>query len=314
MERPRTPPETYGTSVTKPPDFDAFWQEVWDEASRIPLEPRVEPVPLRSNELVATYEGSYTSLDRVRIATWYCVPRRPGPHPAVIYLPGYISEPPLQKGREWAARGYACCVVAVRGKLRSNAQFNPGYPGLLTHNIVDRYTYAYRGLYIDACRAVDFLLSRPEVDPERIAVTGSSQGGGLSIVVASMRREIKAACPGAPYLCGIRDAIQLTHTYPYEEINDYLRLYPERREQVLATVDYFDGINLAPRITCPTLVNIGGKDTTCPPETGYAVFNAIGASIKELKVYPEEGHSAGAAQHEPLIIEWIARYTGGPRG
>src|SRR6266536_690861 len=91
---------------------------------------------------------------------------------------------------EWAYKGYGALAVAPRGKLRSHRQFNPGYPNLLTYNIVDRHTYAYRGFYMDSWRGIDFLLARPEVDPTRIGVTGTRQGGGLTITTAAMRPEI----------------------------------------------------------------------------------------------------------------------------
>jgi cephalosporin-C deacetylase len=309
----RSDPQGYGTSVTKPEGYDAFWQETWDRLQRIPLDPSIAPVALRSTSDVAVYEGHYTSWEGLRIACWYCVPSGPGlgaggRHPAIAFMPGYVSEPPLGTGKEWARHGFACVVAAPRGKLRSNAVFNPGYPGLLTHNLVDHQTYGYRGFYCDAWRAIDFLLSRPEVDQDRIGVTGSSQGGGLSIAVAAWRDEVKAACPGAPYLCGMRDAINLTHTYPYEEINDYLRTYPDREESVLRTLDLYDGINFAPRVSCPTLMNIGLVDPVCPPETGYAVFGALGAEIKDLHAYPGQGHSAGGVQHAPHVHAWMRRF------
>ena len=85
------------------------------------------------------------------------------------------------------------------------------------------------------------------------------------------------------------DAIDLTHSYPYEEINDYLRHYPDRRPAVRETVAYFDSLNFADHITCPMLVNIGLQDDVCPPETGYALFNRLGAIDKRL--YPYEGPS-----------------------
>ena len=306
----RADPAGYGTSVTKPDDYDAFWQETWDQLQGIPLEPEVRPLPLRSTDEVVVYEGFYTSWERLRIACWFCLPRH-GPgrqHPAIALVPGYVGEPRLGAGKGWARDGYACVVVAPRGKLRSNSVFNPGYPGLLTHNLTDYQTYGYRGFYCDAWRAIDFLLSRPEVDPDRIGVTGSSQGGGLSIVTAAWHPAVKAACPGAPYLCGMREAIDLTHTYPYEELNDYLRTYPDRRKAVLRTLDYYDGIHMALRIRCPTLVNIGLVDPTCPPETGYAVYRAIGAEVKELHAYPGQGHSAGAAEHAPHIRSWMRQH------
>jgi hypothetical protein len=64
-----------------------------------------------------------------------------------------------------------------------------------------------------------------------------------------------------------------THTYPHQEINDYLRLHPEPRAEVEDTLGHFDGINFADKIACPMVVNIGLQDNVCPMETGYALFN-----------------------------------------
>jgi cephalosporin-C deacetylase len=303
----RRVPADYQSKVRVPGDFDAFWEEVLQQAAGIPLDPEFVPDPLRTSEDVEVFQVFYTSLDRVRIAAWYCRPsRRTGRSPAILLLPGYQMDPPIPK--EWARKGYCALSVAPRGKLRSLSQVNPGYPNLLTHDIVDRHTYAYRGFYVDTWRGVDFLLWRPEVDPQRIGVTGSSQGGGLTITTAAMRPEIRAAAAGAPYLCGYLDAIELTHTYPYEEINDYLRLHPEQRPAVEETVAYFDGISFADRIVCPIIVNIGLQDNVCPPETGYALFNRIGAKDKQLYAYDGHGHDAGRYQHGAVVDQFFSRH------
>ena len=304
---PRADASGYRTKVRKPSDFDAFWDDVLQQASAIPLDAELIPDPLRTSDDVEVFQVFYTSLDHVRIAAWYCRPvKRAVRAPAVMFLPGYQMDPPIPK--EWARKGYIALSIAPRGKLRSNRQFNPGYPNLLTHNIVDRHTYAYRGFYVDTWRGIDFLLSRPEVDPARLGVTGSSQGGGLTITTAAMRREVRAAAAGAPYLCGYVDSIELTHTYPYEEINDYLRLYPERRRDVEATVAYFDGINFASRISCPIIVNIGLQDNVCPPETGYALFEHIAATEKQLYPYDGHGHDAGRAKHTAVLDRFFAQH------
>jgi cephalosporin-C deacetylase len=287
--------ERYGTSTTRPADFDRFWDDLLAEAVAIPLDPTLTHLPSRSTAEVDVYEIGYTSLDGLRIAGWYCVPKAsflPPPYPALLIVPGYISEPTLPKS--WAKLGYAAVGVAPRGKLRSNARFNPGYPGLLTHNIIDRQTYGYRGFYIDAARAVDFVLTRPEVDRARIGVHGSSQGGALTITTAALRPDVIACgAAGAPYLCGFMDAAALTDSYPYQEINDYLRQYPEREGAMRDTLNYFDGINFAPRIRCPMLVYIGLADDVCPPETGYAFFNALDCP-KTIHAYPRCAHDSGA--------------------
>ena len=304
---PQAVSSDYRSMVQKPKDFDVFWDDVQQQVEAIPLDAAIIPEPLRTSDDIEVFQVFYTSLDDVRIAAWYCRPsRRTARTAAILVLPGYQSDPAIPK--EWARQGYIALAVAPRGKLRSYAQFNPGYPNLLTHNIVDRQTYSYRGFYVDVWRGVDFLLSQPDVDPSRIGVTGSSQGGGLTITTAAMRPEVRAAAAGAPYLCGFMDAIELTHTYPYEEINDYLRLHPDSRPAVEATLAYFDGLNFADRITCPIIVNIGLQDNVCPPETGYALFNRIKASDKQLYPYDGHGHDAGRQPHSAIVARFFAQH------
>jgi cephalosporin-C deacetylase len=201
--------------------------------------------------------------------------------------------------------------VNPRGKVRSRTQFDPGYPGLLTYGIVDRNTYSYRGFFVDAWRSVDFLLSREEVDNSRIGAVGGSQGGGLTITTSAMRKEIRAASVGAPYLCGYMDSIELTHTYPYQEINDYLRTYPERKEDVAKTLAYFDAISFADRIKCPIIVNVGLQDNVCPPETGYALFDLIGSKDKKFYEYDGHGHESGRYIHGAVIDEFFNKHLKG---
>ena len=104
------------------------------------------------------------------------------------------------------------------------------------------------------------------------------------------------------------DAIELTHTYPYEEINDYLRLHPDRRPEVEETLAYFDGISFADRISCPIIVNIGLQDNVCPPETGYELFDRIGAKDKQLYPYDGHGHEAGRFRHSAIVDRFFARH------
>lgn len=309
MQVRRNRPELFRTTTTRPPDFDEFWATIMAEVDEIPLHPSMTHVPMRSTDEVDVYEIEYDSLDNLRIAGWYCVPKDsyiPPPYPALLIVPGYISEPSLPKS--WAKMGYAALGVAPRGKLRSNTHFDPGYPGLLVSNIVDPHTYAYRGFYVDACRAVDFVLSRPEVDKTRIGVHGSSQGGALTVTTAALRPDvITCGAAGAPYLCGFMDAASLTNSWPYEEMNDYLRQYPEREADMRSTVDYYDGINFAPLIKAPMLVYIGLGDDVCPPETGYALINAM-TCPKTLHAYPRSAHDAGRYWEMAEVERFLASH------
>ena len=298
-----------GVTVHRPDDFDEFWSTTLARVAEVPLRPSFEYVPERSTDEVAVYDVHYDSWEGVRIAGWYAVPRHehlPGPYPALMLLPGYISEPTIP--RNWAEQGYAAFAVAPRGKLRSNQLFNPGYPGLLVHNIVDPNTYGYRGFYVDAVRAVEAVLTRPEVDTDRVGLHGSSQGGALTITTAAlMPGTVTCGAAGAPYLCGFMNSAKLTHSYPYEEINEYLRVHPDHEQQVAESVGYYDGINFAPSIRAPMLVYIGLEDDVCPPETGFAVHEAMKCD-KELLTYERCGHDAGVFWAMENVEVFLARH------
>lgn len=304
-------PARLAVEVQRPADFEEYWANLDTAVARIPLAASFERLPGRSTDDVDVYDCHYTSLDELRIAAWYCVPARSDlqpPYPGLVLSPGYISEPVLPKS--WARLGYAVLSLAPRGKLRSHASFNPGYPGLLVHNIIDRDTYSYRGFYLDALRGLDALLTRPEVDAGRIGVHGGSQGGALSIVLAALRAgTVRCSAPSAPYLCGIAAATRLTRSYPYEEINEYLRAHPDHRGLVERAVSYFDGVNFAPMIRCPTLVTVGLVDDVCPPETGFALHDALGGP-KQLLALEGCAHDAGSYWLSGEVERFLAGHLG----
>ncbi len=302
-------PEHYQVQVTQPPDFEDYWSDLLAHVAEVPLQPSLDYDELRSTPEVEVYDVHYTSLDRVRISGWYSRPREaaiPPPYPGLLLVPGYISDPVIPK--TWARRGYAALAVAPRGKVRSRSQVDARYPGLLVENSVDRNTYGYRAFFVDACRAVDFMLSRPEVDRRRLGVHGSSQGGALTCVLAALRRDVIACgAAGAPYLCAYLDAAALTRSYPYHEITEHLRLYPEQRPAMETALAYFDVINFAPLIQAPMLVYIGLEDDVCPPETGYALVRAMRCE-KRMIATPRCAHDAGAHWVDADVERFLAHH------
>ena len=76
------------------------------------------------------------------------------------------------------------------------------------------------------------------------------------------------------------------------------------------TLNYFDGINFAHRITCPIIINVGMQDNVCPPETGFALFNEIASADKTMYPYNDQGHSAGRAEHDAIIESFFKKHLG----
>jgi cephalosporin-C deacetylase len=67
-------------------------------------------------------------------------------------------------------------------------------------------------------------------------------------------------------------------------------------------------MNLASRITCPTLMSVALLDTVCPPSTGFAVYNHLTMVEKEMCVYPYNGHEGGGAIHEEEKYRFVRKY------
>ena len=62
----------------------------------------------------------------------------------------------------------------------------------------------------DVQRLIDWALARPDVDPERIVVTGNSGGGTVSLFAAAVDERIRVSVPGS-YFSTFKDALALIH-------------------------------------------------------------------------------------------------------
>jgi cephalosporin-C deacetylase len=121
----------------------------------------------------------------------------------------------------WASAGYANFVMDTRGQGSSGLNgdtpdfpvdgANPFHPGFMTQGILDPKTYYYRRVYSDAVRAVEAARSHNAVDADRLAVTGRSQGGGITLAVSGLLPDVSLAMPGVPFLYHFRQRRRCRH-------------------------------------------------------------------------------------------------------
>ena len=295
---------SFEPTTRRPHDFDAFWDAARAELARIPLSLEIQRSALRSTPEVDVHEVRFASLGGVRLFGWLARANDgPARRPGLIVYPGYSGSPGIP--RAWAKAGYVALQLSPRGHHLSDAEVDPGFPGLMTSGIDEPTSYVYRGMYCDVWRAADVLLGQEDVDPARVGVTGGSQGGALSLVAAAGRREVVACAADVPFLTGIRDSLRFGGSYPYEEIKDYLRLQPEKQERVLNTLDYVDTLNFVDGIGAATLISVGLRDDVCPPHTAFALFSRLRGE-KELKEYPDGAHEGGGFLHGQYKERWLA--------
>jgi cephalosporin-C deacetylase len=303
----------YRPQVPEPADFDEFWAETLKEARSFDLDPVFEPVDNRM-ALVRTFDVTFPGYGGQPVKAWLTAPPGDGPFPAVVQYQGYGGGRGVpHQHLLWAAAGYVHLVMDTRGQgsgwslgdTPDPEGSGPQSPGFMTRGITAPQTYYYRRVYTDAVRAVETARSHPLVDRSRVAVHGSSQGGGITIAVAGLVADLTAALPDVPFLCHFNRAVGLTDKDPYAEIVRYLMIHRTEEERVRRTLSYFDGVHFARRATIPALFSTALMDDTCPPSTVFAAYHAWAGADKDIRVYTFNGHEGGSFDQGTVLLDWL---------
>lgn len=297
--------QTYLPSREEPTDFDRFWHETLIEARGFPLNAIFEPADygLRT---VETFDVTFNGYGGHPIKGWLLLPRHlQEPLPCLVEFLGYSC------GRGfpidwllWSSAGFAHLVMDNRGQGYhprvghgdtvdpQPEGANPHYPGFMTRGVLDPGTYFYRRVFTDGVRAVEAARTHPAVDGERVAITGASQGGGISIAVAGLEPGVSAVMPDVPFLCHYRRATEIIDTAPYNEIVKYCQAHRDKVDIVFETLSYFDGVNFAARCKARALFSVALMDEISPPSTVFAAYNHF-AGDKEIRIYRYNHHEGG---------------------
>ena len=307
--------QKYKPTVREPADFDAFWETTLSEARQHDLNPVFELVDYHM-ALVDTYDVTFSGYGGQPVKGWMIVPKNHnGSLPCVVEFIGYGG------GRgfpiDWltyANAGYAHFIMDTRGQGSAWRQgdtpdivdgANPSFPGFMTQGILNPESYYYRRVFTDAVRAVETAKHFNVVDSGRIAVTGRSQGGGITIAVSGLLADVQVALPDVPFLCHFERAITQTDRHPYKEISNYLSIHRGKIETILNTLSYFDGVNFAKRSQVPALYSTGLMDMICPPSTVYATYNHLSAQ-KDIRFYQFNDHEGGQSHQTLEKLKYLA--------
>lgn len=145
-------------------------------------------------------------------ANLYLPEKREAPSGAVLFLCGHALEakgyPEYQKVcRHLAAAGLVVLAQDPLGQGERLGYYEPSLGeatvpwGTSEHDHVGSQCFALgyslaRYFLHDAMRGIDYLCSRPEVDPQRIGVTGNSGGGTQTCMLMMADPRVAAAAPG----------------------------------------------------------------------------------------------------------------------
>lgn len=276
-------PEAIVSLPDNQPDLKLFWEKAKEELAMVAPEYHLTQIPDSSNKARRLYLVTMKSLGGVEISGYYSVPVRKGQYPAVISYMGYGSKPWIPGGTP----DYVEFVLSTRGQgLQESSN---SYGNWIAYRLDDKDNYYYRGAFMDVIRAIDFVSSRPEVNPAYIFAEGGSQGGAFSLAAAALDKRLCAIAPAIPFLSDYPDFFRIVH-WPADPV------LMKQKELGMSDVDlykvlsYFDIKNLAGWIKCPVIMAVGLQDEVCPPHTNFSGYNRISAD-KEYYIYPLNGHN-----------------------
>lgn len=168
----------------------------------------------------------------------------------------------------------------------------------------------------DLVAVVDYLATRPDVDPARIGALGVSLGGAVSIMAAARDPRIRAVVDN----CGFSDIAAATDTafehfiglpaFPFSPIS--VRISEWRLGRSVSEARPIDVVGrIAPR---PLLIIHGLADQQVPPDHSRRLFVAA-AAPKELWLVPGAGHGLNTWQiapeeYERRVLAFFRAYLG----
>jgi cephalosporin-C deacetylase-like acetyl esterase len=176
-------------------------------SERTPLHPRITgTIPMQGFRIEKLI---FESLPGVYVSALVYAPDDGKKHPAILLPSGHAANGKVHYQalcQRLVQRGYVVISWDPIGQ-GERSQFWDANAGKSRYNLICAEhavlgnlaylagTNLARWEIWDGIRAVDYLLTRPDVDPERINITGTSGGGFQAAHIAALDRRIKVAAP-----------------------------------------------------------------------------------------------------------------------
>jgi len=269
--------------------------EVFAYDPQAPLD--VQEVSRRQEEGVTVIDLTYASPMDGRVPATLAVPDGAGPFAGMIYQHGMPStrQPMIPAAVNYARMGAVVLLIDAPFARRPN-----GMNVSVTMTEQDRHEQIQ--LIVDLRRGIDLLLSRPEVDPERLAYVGTSYGGAMGGLLAGVEDRLKA------YVLQVGDGGLVTHFTGSEDRAAWQSRPEDERRQWVKWMWPIEPIHY---VGCASpaalLFQNGTLDTMVPPADGLR-YQEAGSEPKTACWY-RAGHALDAAAYRDQA-EWLSERIG----
>ena len=288
---------------------------------RGPLNARVTKTTRREGFIID--HVLFESLPQYYVTANLYRPDNPGRHPAVLMSMGHwdsgkaagqllssnlarkgfvvLAYDPVGQGERQQAYDKRTGRSLIGGATEQH--FSNGAAAILLGQSVGRY------FIHDGMRAIDYLVSRPEVDPERIGATGCSGGGTQTTYISALDPRVKVAAV-ACYMNSFQ-------TLFGGSVGDSEQSPPGFLAAGLDQTDYVELFAPKPWLITSTeqdfFTPAGAKQVFDEAQGWYKLFDA---SDRVKWVVGPGGHGTPLVVREAIydwMIRWLAKGSGSPR-
>jgi cephalosporin-C deacetylase len=240
--------------------------------------------PLESEDPAFGFEKlAFNSLREARVSGYIIRRKDDIPRPLVVHSHGYDGE--LNPMWHWARAGVNVVGVQTRGYGSSrDALPSPSSWGYVLTGIESPEEHALRGAVCDYMRAVEVGKKIVSSLVSRTLLHGASFAGGLAVMAEAVMQAADFLVVAVPSFGWAEGRRLFVEEGSGREINRYLEAHPEREEDVMVVLSYFDPMNFAADVRCPALVGLGMEDNVVPAPTVYAIVNHLGGPHQVVRL------------------------------
>ncbi|MFT9417667.1 MAG: prolyl oligopeptidase family serine peptidase [Acetobacter sp.] len=220
-----------------------------------------------------------------------CVPQ--GEKPPMIVL---VHGGPTARAQDgfsfkvqwWTSRGFAVLDVNYGGSTGFGRSWRERLQG--QWGVVD---------VADCIAACRHMVATGCVDPERIAIRGSS-AGGMTVLLALAASNLFAAGVSLYGVTDLRALAQETHKFEARYLDGLVGPWPEAESVYVAR----SPLSVASRIKAPVLLLQGTEDKVVPPSQAYAMAAALRAAGAPCTLHEFSGEGHGFRQEATIRQAW----------
>ncbi len=287
-------PEKLLPSTVMPDDFSDFWQNAIKEARSTELNPTKRLLPERCTKDVNVYEVSFHNMKwDYRTYGILCVPVKEGKYPALLRVPG-AGVRPYSGDVYTASQGVITLEIGIHGVSVTMDQkvYDDMFHGALNwyweFYADDRDKNYYKRVILGCIRALDYIEQYTPWNGKEMGVTGSSQGGFLTLATAGIDKRITCYAPIHAALCDHTASLKgVACGWPHY----FYWNKGKGQEKQIEVSRYYDGVNFARLITEQQKgwFSFGYCDDVVPPTSAWATYNIV-TGPKQIVPYQATWH------------------------